>query len=128
MLGWSDDIEKLTLANENFRDVVVTGKNSQVVVMSLAVGEEIGWEVHPENDQFFRLEQGEVRVDLGAGEDAIDETHSAKDAWAFVVTAGTFHNVTNVGKEPVKLYTIYSPPHHPAGTVHATKAEADADE
>jgi mannose-6-phosphate isomerase-like protein (cupin superfamily) len=128
MLGWVENIEELTLRNENFREVVFTGEHTQVVLMTLTPGEEIGWEVHSDTDQFFRLEQGKARIDLGTGEDAVDETHEAEDAWAFVVPAGTWHNVTNVGTTAVKLYTLYSPPHHPAGTIHETKAEADAAE
>lgn len=128
MLGWVKNIEKISLKNKNFRKVVFTGKHAQVVLMKLLPGEEIGWEVHTTIDQFFRLEQGKVRLDLGAGKDAVDESHEAKNAWAFVVPAGTFHNVTNIGKKTVKLYTIYSPPNHPADRVQKTKAEADAAE
>ncbi len=128
MLGWVKNIEKITLGNKNFRKVVFTGKYAQVVLMRLAVGEEIGWEVHAKVDQFFRVEQGKVRLDLGVGKDAVDESHTAKNAWAFVIPAGTWHNVTNIGNKTVKLYTIYSPPNHPAGTVQKTKAEADAAE
>ncbi|MCJ7827003.1 MAG: cupin domain-containing protein [Demequinaceae bacterium] len=128
MLGWVKNIEKISLKNKNFRKVVFTGKHAQVVLMRLAPGEEIGWEAHPKVDQFFRLEQGKVRLDLGTKNGVADESHEAKDAWAFVVPAGVFHNVTNVGEKVVKLYTIYSPPNHPAGTIHKTKAEADAAE
>jgi mannose-6-phosphate isomerase-like protein (cupin superfamily) len=128
MLGWIENIEKLTLENEDFRRVLFTGKNSQVVLMCVEVGDEVGWEVHPDNDQFFRLEQGQLRLDLGVGEEAVDESHNATDAWAMVVPAGTWHNLVNTGSEAVKLYTIYSPPHHPVGTIHKTKADADAAE
>jgi mannose-6-phosphate isomerase-like protein (cupin superfamily) len=128
MLGWIDNIEKLTLDNTDFRRVVHTGTHAQVVLMSVAPGDEVGWEIHPDNDQFFRLEQGHLRLDLGVTEDAVDESHDAVDAWAMVIPAGTWHNLVNLGTEALKLYTIYSPPHHPVGTVHATKAAADAAE
>ena len=128
MLGWVKNIEKDTLKNKNFREVVFTGKHAQLVLMSLLPGEEIGWESHAKVDQFFRLEQGKVRLDLGTKMGVAKESHEAKNAWAFVVPAGTFHNVTNIGKEPVRLYTVYSPPNHPANRVQKTKAEADAAE
>jgi len=128
MRGWVENIETLTVENANFRQVLFTGKMAQLVLMSLAPGEEIGLEVHPDVDQFFRLEQGTVRIDLGATEDSIDERHQAEADWAFIVPAGTWHNVTNVGDDTVKLYTLYSPPNHPEGTIHRTKAEADAAE
>ncbi len=126
MLGWVKNIEKAALENKNFRKVVFTGKYAQVVLMRLVAGEEIGWEVHPAIDQFFRVEKGKVRLDLGAGKDKVDETHSARIGDGFVIPAGTYHNVTNIGKKSAKFYTIYSPPNHPAGTVRKTKAEADA--
>lgn len=128
MLGWVKNIEKATLKNKNFRAVEFTGKHAQVVLMRLAPGEEIGWEAHPEVDQFFRLEQGRVRLDLGTASGVAEESHEAKNAWAFVIPAGVFHNVTNIGQKPVKLYTVYSPPNHPADTVQKTKAEADTEE
>ena len=128
MFGWVEDIEKATLENKNFREVVFTGKHAQVVLMKLLPGEEIGWESHPTVDQFFRLEQGKVRLDLGKKKGVAVESHEAKNAWAFVVPAGTFHNVTNIGSKAVKLYTVYSPPNHPEGTVQKTKTAADAAE
>jgi len=128
MLGWLDDIEKATLDNENFRAVLFTGKHTQLTVMSLAPGEEIGWESHRTHDQFIRLEQGQARVEFGRAEDAVDETHDVEDDWAFIVPAGVWHNVVNTGDGELKLYSLYSPPEHPDGTVHRTKAEADAAE
>jgi mannose-6-phosphate isomerase-like protein (cupin superfamily) len=128
MLGWFDDIERLTLENTTFRTVVHTGEHAQLTVMSLLPGEEIGWESHHNRDQFLRLEHGRARVDLGRTEDAVDETHDVADDWAFIVPAGVWHNVTNTGGDEVKLYSLYSPPEHPAGTVHRTKADADAAE
>ena len=125
---WIDDIERATLDNTNFRTVLHSGSHSQLTVMSLLPGEEIGWEAHGHLDQFLRLEQGRARVDIGTSEDTVDESHEVADDWAFIVPAGIWHNVTNIGDEPVKLYSIYSPPEHPHGTVHKTKAEADAAE
>jgi mannose-6-phosphate isomerase-like protein (cupin superfamily) len=128
MLGWLDDIEKATLDNENFRAVLFTGQHTQLTVMSLAPGEEIGWEAHDTHDQFIRLEQGNARVEFGRNEDSVDETHEVEDDWAFIVPAGVWHNVVNTGNDELKLYSLYSPPEHPDGTVHRTKAEADAAE
>jgi mannose-6-phosphate isomerase-like protein (cupin superfamily) len=128
MLGWVDDIDRLTVDNDNFRTVVYTGEHTQLTVMSLPPGEEIGWESHHDRDQFLRLEQGKARVDFGSSEDGVDESHEVEDDWAFIVPAGVWHNVVNVGEIDVKLYSLYSPPEHPDGTVHATKAEADAAE
>jgi mannose-6-phosphate isomerase-like protein (cupin superfamily) len=128
MIGWVADIERLTLDNDTFRTVVHTGDHAQLVVMRLLPGEEIGWERHGHLDQFIRLEQGTARLDLGRTADAVDEQHEVVADWAFIVPAGTWHNVVNTGDGDVRLYTVYSPPEHPAGTVHATKAEADAAE
>jgi len=128
MLGWVADVERATLENTNFRQVLFTGAHTQLTVMSLKPGEEIGWEAHEELDQFLRLEQGSGRVEFGTGEDAVDETHEVSDDWAIIVPAGIWHNVVNTGDEDLKLYSLYSPPEHPDGTVHVTKAEADAAE
>jgi mannose-6-phosphate isomerase-like protein (cupin superfamily) len=128
MLGWLDDMTKLTLDNTNFRTVVFTAGHTQLTLMSLAPGEEIGWEAHHHLDQFLRLEQGTARLELGKTEDGVDETHEVEDDWAFIVPAGVWHNVINIGEDAVKLYSLYSPPEHPDGTVHVTKAEADAAE
>ena len=128
MLGWLDDITALTTANTNFRTVVYTGVHTQLTLMRIGPGEEIGWERHEHIDQFLRLEQGRARVEFGRTEDAVDETHEVQDDWAFIVPAGVWHNVVNIGTDDVKLYSLYSPPQHPDGTVHRTKADADADE
>jgi mannose-6-phosphate isomerase-like protein (cupin superfamily) len=120
MRGFVDDIERRTEQNSDFRRVLYTGERLQLVLMSLKPGEEIGEEVHGEEDQFFRVEQGE-------GEVSIDGKATRLGAdMAVVVPAGARHNVRNVGREPLRLYTIYGPPHHADGTVHATKVEADA--
>lgn len=128
MLGWVDDIEKVTKENTNFRTVIHTGEHSQLTVMSVPPGGEVGWEAHGHLDQFLRLEQGKARLDFGKTDAAVDESHEVEDDWAFIVPAGIWHNVVNIGDEDLKLYSIYSPPEHPEGTVHRTKAEADAEE
>jgi mannose-6-phosphate isomerase-like protein (cupin superfamily) len=124
MLGWLTDIEKLTLENGDFRRVVYTGEHTQLTVMRLAPGEDIGLESHGHLDQFLRVEQGQARVDFGRSEDSVDESHEVSDDWAVIVPAGAWHNVVNTGQEDVKLYSLYSPPEHADGTVHVTKAEA----
>ncbi len=126
--GWSANIEELTTNNTAFRTEVFTGKNLQLTVMSIGPGEEIGLEVHGDVDQFLRVEAGSAKVVMGASKDKLDETHELRDDFAVIVPAGTWHNVINTGKEPLKLYSIYTPPEHPPGTVHKTKAEADAAE
>lgn len=123
MKGFNDNIEKSTLENTNFRKVLYTGKHSQLVLMSLKPGEEIGSEIHAENDQFFRFEAGQ-------GKCLIDDTeYMVKDGSAIVVPAGARHNVINVSEtEDLKMYTIYSPAHHKDQIVRASKEEAEANE
>jgi len=121
MKGYITNIEKASLENENFRKVLYTAKNSQLVLMSLVPGEEIGEEVH-HLDQFFRIEAGQGKAILDGVE------HAISDGSAIVVPAGTKHNIVNTGSIPMKLYTIYSPPEHRDGVVHATKADAESDE
>jgi mannose-6-phosphate isomerase-like protein (cupin superfamily) len=128
MLGWIGDIEQATLDNEAFRAVLFTGDHTQLTVMRLAPGEDIGREAHPHLDQFLRIERGEGRVELGATEERIDETHDVGDNWAVIVPAGVWHNIFNTGTGELKLYSLYSPPEHPPGTVHRTKADAEAAE
>jgi len=124
MTGYVGPIEKATLDNNYFRKVLFTGKYSQLVVMCLQGGEEIGNEVHPNVDQFFRLEEGNAKFIFNDKEE-----HTVGDGEAVVVPAGTYHNVINASStKPLRLYTIYTPPNHPDGTVHKTKAEADAAE
>lgn len=125
MLGWVGNIEQMTLENTTFRTVVFTGAHTQLTMMRLAPGEDIGREVHPDRDQFLRLEQGTVRVELGRSEEAIEETHDVAADWAFIVPAGVWHNVVNTGDNEVKLYSLYSPPEHPDGTIHRTKRDAE---
>lgn len=122
MKGYKNNIEKLTLENGNFRQVLYTGKHSQLVLMSLQPKEEIGMETHADNDQFFRFEKGEGKVVIDGNEYAV------ADGDAVVVPAGAEHNVVNVSEsDELKLYTIYSPAHHKDGIVRATKEEATAD-
>jgi mannose-6-phosphate isomerase-like protein (cupin superfamily) len=128
LAGWIDDIERATLDNTTFRTVLFTGEHTQLTVMRLGPGEDIGLEVHPDNDQFIRIEQGQARVELGEAEDRMDESHDVEDDWAVIVPAGVWHNVVNTGSGDVKLYSLYSPPEHPDGTVHETKADAEAAE
>ncbi len=121
--GCKGDIEKLTMENMNFRQVLYTALDCQLVLMSLLPGEEIGMEVHDEGDQFFRFESGTGKV-------IVDDTeYEVTDGDAVIVPVGSRHNVINVSQtEMLKLYTIYAPPHHKDGTVRATRAEAKADE
>jgi mannose-6-phosphate isomerase-like protein (cupin superfamily) len=125
MIGWVGDIEAATLSNGDFRRVLFTGGHVQLTVMRLGPGEEVGREVHPHLDQFIRVEEGTARLELGRSEGAVDEAHDVADDWAFVIPAGTWHNVVNTGDGDLRLYSIYAPPEHPDGTVHRTKAEAD---
>lgn len=119
MTGFKGNIEKQTLENLNFRKVLFTGPNCQLVLMSLKPNEEIGEEVHTENDQFFRFENGTGKVTIEG------EEFEVKDGDAVVVPAGAKHNIVNSSTtEDLKLYTIYSPAHHPDGTIHKTKKEA----
>ena len=121
MIGYFGSIEKQTLKNDYFRHVLFTGKHEQLVVMSLKPGEEIGNEVHPDVDQFLRIEKGTFKFVLDNGK----ETHVAKNGDAVIVPAGTWHNVINVSKGKSRLYTVYSPPNHPDGTIHKTKKDAE---
>lgn len=126
-LGWVGNIEEKTLGNTTFRTVLFTGKHTQLTVMHLPPGEEIGWEMHDHIDQFLRVEEGTAALTLGTTKKGADEAHQLKDDWAVIVPAGTWHNVVNTGTTALKLYSLYSPAEHPDGTVHATKADADAD-
>jgi mannose-6-phosphate isomerase-like protein (cupin superfamily) len=125
MLGWVDDIEAVTRGNGDFRRVLFTGSHTQLTVMRLAPGEDIGREVHPHLDQFLRIEQGRGRLELGTGEDSVDEAHDVGEDWAFIVPAGVWHNVVNTGDGDLRLYSLYSPPEHPDGTIHRTKRDAE---
>jgi mannose-6-phosphate isomerase-like protein (cupin superfamily) len=118
--GYCDDIEKVTVENEEFRRVLYTGHYLQLVLMTLRPGEEIGSEVHPDRDQFFRIEEGEGVVDIDGVENPV------ADDFAVIVPAGARHNVRNTGSAPLRLYTLYGPPEHKDGITQSTKAEAEA--
>ena len=120
MKGYCDNIERATLANEDFRRVLYTGKNLQLVLMTLMPGEEIGSEVHEDRDQFFRFEEGEGMVDIDG------KANPVEDDFAVIVPAGARHNVRNTGDRPLRFYTLYGPPEHKDGIVQSTKAEAEA--
>lgn len=124
MTGYFGHIEKESEKNKYFRKVMFTGKHLQLVVMSLKPGEEIGNEIHKTVDQFFRIESGKAKFVLNN-----EETHTICAGDAGIVPAGTWHNVINPSKtDPLKLYTIYTPPNHPDGTIHKTKVEAEVAE
>ncbi|HEY4503734.1 MAG TPA: cupin domain-containing protein [Candidatus Paceibacterota bacterium] len=119
MKGYVTNIEKLSLENTNFRKILYTDKNSQLVLMSLLVGEEIGEEVH-DVDQFLRVEKGTGTAILS------DISHDLADGSVIIVPAGTKHNIINTGNDQMKLYTLYMPPHHKDGIIHKTKEEGEA--
>jgi mannose-6-phosphate isomerase-like protein (cupin superfamily) len=120
MNGFVDDIEGLTESNKDFRRVLYTGKHVQLVLMSIKKGDDIGEEVHPDNDQFFRVERGKGEVVID------DQRHKIRSGDAVVVPAGAKHNVINTGKKALKLYTLYGPPDHKDGLVEHSKAQAEA--
>ena len=123
MTGYVNNIEKLTLANNYFREVLFTSQHMQLVLMSLKPHEEVGMEIHATTDQFFRIEQGEGKVIMNKKE------HLIKEDDVIIIPAGTEHNVINTSStQPLKFYTLYSPPHHKDKTIHKTKVEADNDE
>lgn len=114
--------------NDTYRTTLWTGKNSQITLMSINVGEDIGLEIHPNVDQFIYIEQGEGFAQMGPSKNNLNYERNVYENFAVVVPAGTWHNVTNTGNIPLKLYSIYAPPNHPFGTVHVTKADAMASE
>ena len=122
------DIEAATLANENYRTTVWTGAHLQMTVMKIDPGADIGLEVHEHGDQFLRVEAGKARVLMGPTAQDLPFERDVQDDWVILVPAGTWHNVVNTGDDPLKVYAIYAPPEHAHGTVHATKADADAAE
>ena len=121
------NIEELTLRNENYRTTLWTGSQLQLTLMAIQPGEDIGLEVHDDHDQFLRVEQGTAQVVMGPNATEL-ESWDAKDGSAIFVPAGTWHNIINTSETSLKLYSIYAPPEHPHGTVHTTKADAEADE
>ncbi len=124
----SFDLESATRENMDYRAVAWSGKYLQLTLMSIPVGEDIGLEAHPETDQFLRLDAGRGRVQMGPTEDQLDFVQDVEDGWAALVPAGTWHNITNIGDEPMRLYAVYAPVHHASGKVHATAADAEQDE
>ena len=124
----SFNLEEATVANTNYRTVAWSGKYLQLTLMSIPVGEDIGLEAHPDTDQFLRLDAGRGRVQMGPAKDRLDFEQEVEDGWAIFVPAGLWHNVTNFGDEPMRLYAVYAPVHHAAGKVHATAADAERDE
>lgn len=119
------NIEEATEQNENFRLALWTGKHLQLTLMSIGVGEDIGLEIHPEFDQFLRIEEGQGLVRMGDRKDNLYFQARVHEDFAIFVPAGTWHNLINTGNKPIKLYSIYAPPAHPHGTVHRTKADAE---
>lgn len=122
------NIEDDTLANTNYRTTRWTGSNLQMTLMRIEPGHDIGLEVHEDGDQFLRVEAGRARVQMGPSETDLSFDREVGDDWVILVPAGMWHNVTNIGDEPLQIYAIYGPPEHPHGTVHATKSDSDADE
>ena len=121
------NIDHAAADNENYRTALWTGDFLQVTLMTLPVGGEIGLEVHPDTDQFLRVESGTGLVQMGDTRDTLTDRQMADHHTAIVVPAGTWHNLKNTGSSELMLYSIYAPPHHPHGTVQATKAIADAE-
>lgn len=122
------NINDATLQNNNFRTTLWTGCHLQVTLMCIPVGESIGLEIHPDVDQFLRLEQGQGLVMMGNRRDCMDFQERVCSGYAILIPAGTWHNLINTGNEPIKLYSIYAPPQHPHGTIHRTKMDAQASE
>ena len=120
------NINEASKQNNTYRTALWTGPHLQVTLMSIEVGDDIGLEIHPEVDQFLRIEQGQGVVQMGKRKERLDFERRVSDNFAIMVPAGTWHNVTNTGNVPIKLYSIYAPPNHPRGTVHNTRADAIA--
>ncbi len=119
------NIEKVTENNSNFRTALWTGQHLQLTLMSLLPGESIGLERHPSTDQFVRIEEGRGLLRMGDTQDTPNFQQTVSEDFAFIIPAGKWHNLTNIGSTPLKLYSLYAPPMHPAGTVQVTKADAE---
>ena len=119
------NIDQATRQNTNYRTALWTGQELQLTLMSIPVGGEIGREVHPETDQFLRIESGLGFVMMGKTKSALNYRRTVNGDFAVIVPAGTWHNIVNTGRTPLKIYSIYAPPQHPFGTVHRTKADAE---
>jgi mannose-6-phosphate isomerase-like protein (cupin superfamily) len=124
----SFDLETATTENSTYRTVVWTGRYLQVTLMSIPVGESIGLEAHPDTDQFLRLDAGQGKAQMGPAQDELTFEQDVTDGWCVLVPAGTWHNVTNTGDEPMRLYTVYAPVHHGPGRVQPTAADAEREE
>ena len=124
----SFDLEQATLENGNYRTVVWSGRYLQITLMSIPVGGDIGLESHPDTDQFLRLDAGRGRVQMGPAKDQLTFDREVSDGWCILVPAGTWHNVTNIGDEPMQIYAIYAPAHHKPGKIHKSFEEGEADQ
>ncbi|MGM0471121.1 MAG: cupin domain-containing protein [Bacillota bacterium] len=122
------DIEEATTQNDYFRIALWTGEHLQLTLMSIEVGDDVGLEIHPELDQFIRIEQGQGITKMGDRKGQLDFQAKVYDDYAIFIPAGKWHNLINTGNTPLKLYSIYAPPEHPRGTVHKTKEDAERDE
>ncbi|GAB2546290.1 mannose-6-phosphate isomerase-like protein (cupin superfamily) [Gracilibacillus alcaliphilus] len=122
------NIAEAAKRNQTYRTAIWTGEYLQVTLMCIAAGDDIGLEIHPDTDQFLRLEQGQGLVLMGDRQDHLPFQQFVCEDYAIFVPAGAWHNVINIGEQPLKLYSIYAPPHHPFGTIEQTKVDADAHE
>lgn len=121
------DLETETVENDNYRTVAWSGDYLQVTLMSIPVDGDIGLEMHAATDQFIRLDRGHGRAQMGPGKDELDFDQEVTDGWRVIVPAGSWHNITNTGDEPLQVYTVYAPQHHKPGKLHQTKSIAEAD-
>lgn len=119
------NIDHLTKLNPHYRTALWTGRDLQVTLMSIPVRGDIGLEIHPDTDQLIRIESGRAQVVMGNSKNNLDYREQVDSDYAIMIPAGTWHNVINIGNTPLKLYSVYAPPHHPFGTVHRTKEEAE---
>ena len=123
----SFNLEQMTRENKNYRAVAWSGRYLQITLMSIPVGGDIGLEMHPDTDQFLRLDAGRGRAQIGMSKDKLIFDQEVSDGWCVLIPAGTWHNVTNIGDEPMQVYAIYAPAHHKPGKIHKTASEAAAD-
>ncbi|MBO9622098.1 MAG: cupin domain-containing protein [Sphingomonas sp.] len=123
----SFDLEQATRENQDYRAVAWSGRYLQVTLMSIPAGEDIGLEMHPDTDQFLRLDAGRGRAQIGTAKDDLAFDREVSDGWCVLIPAGMWHNVTNIGDEPMQLYAVYAPAHHKPGKIHRTASDAAAD-